>query len=100
MLQLTQDTTVKCPILYFDNDDEFYQFCVNPNLIISEYTKDDGNIGYSVDWDFTDLYKDAISKNTKFIIKDPNSQVCKHGKITYRVNTKPINNVELYDEFV
>ena len=83
-------------IMYFDNDDEFYQFCVNPEIITSPYTRVDGTTGYIADWDFSQGYKDAIDKGIHFIIKDEDSSIYKHGAITHRVNTKKIQNLDPY----
>lgn len=96
MLRLDENT--KTPVMYFNNDDEFYKFCVLPVIITPEYTKADGTIGHYADWDFTDAYKNAIRDGVHFVIKDENSQIYKHGELTYRVNTKPVQNLDPYYE--
>lgn len=96
MLKL--DNTIKStrPIMYFNNDDDFYCFCVNPNIIISEYTRTDGTTGHVFDWDFTQTYKNAVENGTRFIIKDENSQICKHGAVSFHTCTKNVDNLEPY----
>ena len=96
MLKLNEDTMVDVPTMYFDNDDEFYIFSVDPNIITTPYTRADGTTGYVADWDFTQGYKDAVADGVRFIIKDEDSQIYKHKAITHRVATKPISNLEQY----
>lgn len=81
--------------IYFDNDDEFYTFAVNPLLTVSN----GDNIPY-MDWDFTQSYKNALAANTEFIICDDNSMTCKNQSVSYRTITKPVcvkNYNRLYD---
>ena len=85
-------------IIYFDNDDEFYNYAVVPQLIPIETDKVD-KYGYPVyycDWNFSKVYNDAITNNTQFIIKDEDSQIFKHGAVSYRTITKPIQNLQQY----
>ena len=37
MLTLNEDTSVKIPVIYFDSDDDFYKFCVLPQMNTEEY---------------------------------------------------------------
>ena len=83
-------------IMYFDSDDDFYRFCVNPTLVTQEYTKADGSDGYVADWNYSDEYLRALQNGIHFIIKDEDSQIFKHGEITHRVNTRPIDNLLPY----
>lgn len=83
-------------ILYFDNDEAFYNWCVVPQLKTCEYTDNLGNIKYFVDFDFTHEYLDAIAKGLRFIIKDEDSQICKHKAVSYRTITKNIDNLDNY----
>ena len=71
--------------IFFDNDDEFYQFAVNPLLTVSN----GDNIQYAT-WDFTDACKNAMASNTDFIICDMNSQTYKRQALSYRTVTKPV----------
>lgn len=79
-------------ILYFDNDDDFYAFSVKPQVIIC-----DNEVGYSgYDIDFTDDYKNAVSNNKRFCIKDENSKVYKHNCVSYKLMSKDVQNLEPY----
>lgn len=86
-------------ILFFNNDDEFYKFCVFPETIITKEILPDGSECYCADFDFSDQYKNALAQGKKFMILDENSQIFKHGEITYRVNTKPVEGLLEYYDF-
>ena len=86
-------------IIYFDNDEEFYEFCVDPKLIPIAYKSNISNsTKYYVDFNFSEEYKKAISEGKRFIIKDQNSQILKHGEISYRTITKRIDNLDPFFE--
>lgn len=86
-----------CDKMFFANDEEFYKFCVVPKLIIcQEPNSVTGEIEYYTDFDFTNEYKDALTRNRKFVICDDNSQIFKHGCVSYRTITKPIDNLYKY----
>lgn len=78
--------------IFFDNDEEFYLFAVNPLLTV--FNGD--NIPYAT-WDFTDAYKSAASQNKDFIICDMNSQTYKNQAVSYRTITKPVT-IKPYDK--
>lgn len=80
--------------IYFDNDDAFYEFCVIPNIVLK--TSDIGTM-YS-DFDFSPQYLDAINQGKIFIIKDENSNIYKHGAVSYKTITKPVSNLGYYYE--
>lgn len=82
-------------IIYFDSDEDFYKFCVVPELITIECDID-GVKHYYYDFDFSYLYKDAIKQGKHFIIKDENSSIFKNKTISYRTITKPIQNLYQY----
>lgn len=87
-------------IIYFDNDDEFYNYAIVPELIAKE-TDHINKYGYPIyytDWNFSNGYNTAIDNGTSFIIKDENSQIYKHGAISYRTITKPVQNLQQYFE--
>ena len=77
--------------IFFDNDDEFYKFAVNPLLSVTN----GDNIPYA-DWNFTDAYNAAVTDNTDFIICDSNSRICKNQSVSYRTITKPVK-IKPYD---
>jgi len=86
-------------IIYFDSDDDFYNFCVVPELVPREYTLADGRVVYFSDFDFTKCYKDALSQGKRFIIKDEDSSIFKHGAVSYRTITKNVDNLDQYFDF-
>lgn len=77
-------------LLYFDNDKEFIDFCMNGSPTV--YHDDTINADY-YDYDFTDLYNNAITNNKYFVITDPLSLVTKN-KLAFRgLISKPVQNV-------
>ena len=102
MLKLTNDIICENKldkddkVIYFDNDEEFYQFCVAPNLKAKEYEEEDGTIGYFADFDFTQGYKDAVKAGKRFVIRDEDSQIFKHGCVSYRTISKKVDNLDQY----
>jgi len=75
--------------IYFDNDDDFYAFSVNPTLINKEFIDANGNVRY---------YCDAVNSGKKFIIKDENSNIYKHQAVSFRTISKPVSNLGYYYE--
>lgn len=78
--------------IFFDNDEEFYQFAVNPLLSVTN----GDDIPYT-DWNFTDCYNSAVAANTDFIICDDNSNTYKNQCVSYRTITKPVK-IKKYDK--
>ena len=75
-------------IIYFDNDEEFYDFCVSPDLIVKTSAK--GTLYY--DMDFTEWYKSHVDEATKIVILDDDSTILRRGGVvTYRTCNKKIN---------
>ena len=75
-------------IIYFDNDDELYDLCVSPNLVIKTGPK--GNLYY--DMDFTEWYKSHVDETTEIVILDDGSTILRRGGVvTYRTCNKKIN---------
>ena len=82
-------------VIYFDNDDDFYQFCVEPQLVSREYTNNNGEIDQYLDFNFTPGYNDAIDNATIFVINDKNSNILKHNNVvSYRTISKKVDNVK------
>lgn len=79
--------------MYFDCDDDFYRFCVCPKAVIHDVTNADGVVCSYFDFDYTDAYKTAINNGTRFIIRDPDSQIFKHKCVSYRTISKPVKNL-------
>ena len=83
--------------IFFDNDDEFYEFCVNQRLnVVEEKNPETGETEYYTDFKFNQCYIDALAENKTFVIKDKNSQILKRGYVSYRTITKPVENLEQY----
>lgn len=83
--------------MFFSSDDEFYNFCVVPVLVTRESTNP--NTGETIryfDFDFTYEYLNALKNGVQFIIKDEDSQIFKHGAVSYRTITKPVQNLKQY----
>ena len=82
--------------MYFDCDDDFYRFCVVPVIVPKERILRYCTIRRSMDFNLSNEYQNAVDNGIQFIIKDPNSQICKHQAVSYRTITKPIENLEEY----
>ena len=82
--------------LYFDSDDDFYDWCVVPALKPVKYINKDNKESYYSDFDLTYEYYNALKEGKQFIIKDEDSQIYKHGAVYYRTITKPIKNLMPY----
>ena len=75
-------------IIYFDNDEEFYDFCVSPDLVVKTSAK--GTLYY--DMDFTEWYKTHVDEATKMVILDDKSTILRRGGVvSYRTSSKKIN---------
>lgn len=79
--------------IYFDDDQEFYDYAVIPNLKVVNYVGNDGSERYHTDFDLSSQYFNALNNGMTFVIKDPNSQIYKHGCVSYRTISKPIENL-------
>lgn len=79
-------------IIYFDNDNEFYDYCVKPTVVVNSNAL--GSLGYDIE--FTDHYNNAIANNQRFCIKDENSKIFKHNCVNYKLISKDIQNLEPY----
>lgn len=82
----------KSNIRYFDNDEEFYNYCVDPRIV----PVDSGEGYYYTTFNFTPQYLDDVKNGYKFMIKDENSTIFKRGCVSYRTMTKRVQNLEQY----
>ena len=87
---------IKSNTIYFNTDDDFYQFCVVPQVVIKEYVDNNGETNYYFTFNLSNAYNKAISDGINFVIKDENSQIYKHGCVSYRTISKPISNLKPY----
>lgn len=84
-------------ILNFSSDNDFYRFCVVPVIVPREYVDTvTGQPAYYMDFDFSNQYVDAVKNGVKFCINDEDSQIYKHGCVSYRTITKPVENLIEY----
>ena len=79
-------------VIYFDTDDDFYDYAVKPNFIVNQNPT--GGMFY--DMDMTDEYKLAVENGKLFCIKDENSAIYKHGCVSCRTLSKQVQNLEPY----
>ena len=81
-------------IIYFDSDNEFYEYCVVPELVPVQYIDSEGNEKYYSDFNFTPQYNNAVNNGMRFVIKNEDSQIYKHGCVSYRTISKDISNLD------
>ena len=81
--------TKKNNTIYFDSDDEFFSYCVDPRPIIRE-----GQHCKYVDFEFTKQYKKDLDNGLRFCIKDDNSLIEKHGVVTFMTESKEVKNLD------
>ena len=79
-------------VIYFDTDDDFYNYAVKPNFVVNQ----NPNGGMFYDMDMTDEYKLAVENGKLFCIKDENSAIYKHGCVSCRTLSKQVQNLEPY----
>lgn len=79
-------------IRYFENDDEFYAYCVDPRII--PLKSDEGF--YYTTFNFTPQYICDVNNGVKFIIKDINSKIFKHKVVCVGLMSKRVQNLEEY----
>lgn len=104
-LHLGKDTQVQDDNIYFDNDQEFTDFCLAPYGVI--VYPENGSSPY---WTgvYSDAYKEAVKEGKKFVIKDEDSVVFNRKCVTKRVPIQgtrrdasvqmPVQNLEQYFE--
>lgn len=83
-------------VLYFNNDDDFSLFCMNPELKTYSRVDNFGNTVYQTYYDFSDDYLNAVNSGMYFCVKDENSHVNKDGILGYKNTSKCIDNVKRY----
>lgn len=89
-----EEIQVKPKVLYFDTDDDFYKFCVEPKLIVKTCKNYNGDDVCCTTFDFTPAYNDELSNNTIFVMRDKNSQIIKHDNVvSYRTISKKVKNL-------
>ena len=82
-------------VMYFNTDDDFYAFCVEPVLVVKEYINNSGQVDQYTDFNFTNAYEEAVKNNIAFAIRDKKSQILKHnGVVSYRTISKQSQNLK------
>lgn len=81
-------------VMFFNTDEDFFNFAVVPHLYARKCEMDDGSAVYCTDYDFSHKYNKAVNDGKVFVIKDPDSQIFKHQAVSYRAITKPIKNLD------
>ena len=71
--------------IYFDSDDDFYKFCVVPEIKAKPFTLDNGETFYTMDFDLSNDYNMAI-QNGNIFVKKIND---KH----HRPDKQPVQNI-------
>lgn len=79
-------------IRYFDNDNDFYNYCVDPRIVPMK--SDEGF--YYTTFNFTPQYLSDVNDGVKFVIKDVNSKIFKHQAVCVGLMNKRVQNLEQY----
>lgn len=83
----------KTPVIrYFENDDDFYNYCVDPRIVPMK--SDEGF--YYTTFNFTPQYISDVDNGVKFVIKDVNSKIFKHKVVCVGLMNKRVQNLEQY----
>jgi hypothetical protein len=82
-------------IIVFENDEEFEEFAILPNV----HVVTDGDREY-FDWYFTPEYNAEVLNNTLFYMKDRNSKVLRRNACTFNVISKPVKNIKPYNMLI
>ena len=83
----------KTPVIrYFENDDDFYNYCVDPRIVPMK--SDEGF--YYTTFNFTPQYLSDVDNGVVFIIKDVNSKIFKHKTVSVGLMNKRVQNLEQY----
>ena len=84
-------------IIYFDNDEEFYDYCVE-TYSINRRVRDQRV--RKAGWDFSDWYQSHVNDATKIVILDDDSTILRRGgmvachAVTRKINAYRVNPVE------
>lgn len=79
---------------YFENDDEFYSYAVDPRIVPM---KSKAGVYYTT-FNFTPQYLSDVDSGVKFVIKDVNSKIFKHKAVCVGIMNKRVQNLEQYFE--
>ena len=79
-------------IRYFDNDDDFYNYCVDPRIVPMKSKEG----FYYTTFNFTPQYLSDVNNGVKFVIKDVNSKIFKRQAVCVGLMNKRVQNLEQY----
>ena len=79
-------------IRYFDNDDDFYNYCVDPRIVPMKSKEG----FYYTTFNFTPQYLSDVNDGVKFVIKDSNSKIFKRQAVCVGLMNKRVQNLEQY----
>ena len=79
---------------YFENDDEFYSYPVDPRIIPMKLKEG----VYYTTFNFTPQYLSDVDNGVMFVIKDANSKIFKHKAVSVGIMNKRVQNLEQYFE--
>lgn len=77
---------------YFENDDEFYSYAVDPRIIPMKLKEG----VYYTTFNFTPQYLSDVDNGVIFVIKDVNSKIFKHKAVCVGLMNKRVQNLEQY----
>lgn len=83
-------------VYYFKNDEEFYNWAINPVIVYKEDYDSCGKKIKYFDFELSSEYNDAIKNGISFCIRDKNSQIFKRKAVSYRTITKKIEGLKPY----
>lgn len=95
-IKINKPTKLHDEIMSFKSDADFFNFCVNPEIVFKEFVDKEGNTRCYYDFEFTKAYSDAVEQDVYFVIEDEDSQIFKHGAVSYRSITKEVENLKQY----
>ena len=95
MLKINRNSEMAKPqYMRFANDDDFYNFCVVPQLILYDGKPDRfGNCKKYYTFNFTDEYNKAVADGYQFMIKDMDSKIVKRGVVSLGMLSRPVDNL-------
>lgn len=77
---------------YFENDDEFYSYAVDPRIIPMKLKEG----VYYTTFNFTPQYLSDVDNGVIFVIKDVNSKIFKHKAVCVGLMNKRVQNLKQY----
>lgn len=89
-------------VIYFDTDDDLYNYVVIPQIVEREYVNKNGEVDYYADFNLNPAYYDDLNNSVKYVIRDKNSKILKRNNtVSYRTISKKLKNLQpwYYEDF-